>query len=194
MTKENFNRIMAGLEEARRHAAGEDVPGMVIHTVERPEGVARAEIHSRVEFEPNTGCWLWARGYAGNGYGTLGLRGLPREAHRASWVAHNGPIPAGLWVLHRCDTPACVNPSHLFLGTQRENMADCAIKGRIKRRAGPYPKQPFRNRNPMMCSNGHVRTAANTQTFEGGRRTCLDCRRARNRKIATSRKEARATR
>lgn len=51
-------------------------------------------------------------------------------AHRYSWMIANGPIPKGLWVLHKCDTPACINPDHLFLGTCRDNAKDCYRKGR----------------------------------------------------------------
>lgn len=85
-------------------------------------------------------CWLWT-GFANKwGYGLL--RDTRRDddkdrrrcgyfmAHRYSWELHNGPIPEGLWVLHRCDTPACVNPDHLFLGTNQQNIADRHAKGR----------------------------------------------------------------
>jgi hypothetical protein len=54
-------------------------------------------------------------------------------AHRAAWERANGPIPHGLKVLHRCDNPPCVNPEHLFLGTQVDNIKDCFQKGRISR-------------------------------------------------------------
>lgn len=89
-------------------------------------------IENSVEFDPNAGCWLWWRGLNSDGYGSCGIRGFSRKAHRASWEIHKGPIPPGLHVLHRCDTPACVNPDHLFVGTHFDNMSDAARKGRLK--------------------------------------------------------------
>ena len=80
--------------------------------------------------EPNSGCWIWL-GYGDkNGYGTFYPRGERWKAHRYSWTIHNGPIPDGLMVCHRCDVPACVNPTHLFLGTQQDNISDCILKNR----------------------------------------------------------------
>lgn len=75
-------------------------------------------------------CWLWIASTRGKGYGAFGADGKNQYAHRASWEIHYGPIPDGLWVLHHCDTPACVNPQHLFLGTNADNMQDCVAKGR----------------------------------------------------------------
>jgi HNH endonuclease len=83
-------------------------------------------------------CWLWTAGTRGHGYGLF--RAVPGEtmkmAHRFSWELANGPIPEGVGVLHNCpdgDNPLCVNPAHLFLGTQIDNMRDCSEKGRMPR-------------------------------------------------------------
>jgi hypothetical protein len=71
-------------------------------------------------------CWYWVGFRNHLGYGVLGRH----RAHRASWRLHIGPIPAGLMVLHSCDVRCCVNPEHLFLGTQTDNMRDMVAKGR----------------------------------------------------------------
>lgn len=78
-------------------------------------------------------CWEWRGSRGVSGYGCVELPETRRlvGAHRASWILHFGSIPDGLFVLHRCDNPPCVNPHHLFLGTHEDNMADASVKGRI---------------------------------------------------------------
>lgn len=79
-------------------------------------------------------CWVWTASRRHKGYGafayTIDGKIHHDRAHRFSYEIHNGPIPVGMFVLHRCDNPACVNPSHLFLGTAKDNVDDMMSKGR----------------------------------------------------------------
>ena len=80
-------------------------------------------------------CWLWSGTMTrASGYGELVYRGEKHRAHRLAYELHNGPIPAGLCVLHKCDVPHCVNPRHLFIGTNLDNVRDRDDKGRGLRR------------------------------------------------------------
>lgn len=83
--------------------------------------------------QSSCGCWIWEGSKDGGGYGMIStVRGhAPAKAHRISWEMRNGPIPEWMVVCHKCDTPACVNPEHLFLGTQKDNVRDCVAKGRL---------------------------------------------------------------
>ena len=78
------------------------------------------------------GCWEWQGGIGKHWYGQFDFRFACR-AHRAAWILTYGNIPNDLQVLHRCDNKRCVRPSHLFLGTQKDNVVDCVNKGRISR-------------------------------------------------------------
>jgi hypothetical protein len=80
--------------------------------------------------EPMSGCWLWVNRTDKVGYGKFQRNGTQRLAHRVSWGLFRGEIPEGMWILHRCDNPSCVNPDHLFLGTVQDNHDDMRAKGR----------------------------------------------------------------
>ena len=92
-----------------------------------------ALVRFQEQYSPVTesGCWLW------NGSTKYGMftidDGSMIGAHRASWILHKGEIPSGLFVCHKCDIPCCVNPDHLFLGTQSDNLKDMFAKNRADR-------------------------------------------------------------
>lgn len=80
--------------------------------------------------DSDDGCWEWTASRYVSGYGGVRWHGEMRYAHRLAWELENGSIPEGKWILHRCDTPSCCRPSHLFLGDARTNVDDKLAKGR----------------------------------------------------------------
>lgn len=99
--------------------------------------------------EPNSGCWLWDG--PGGQYGALGKQ----QAHRISYRIHQGAIPPGGWVLHSCDTPGCVNPDHLRVGSPKDNSTDMVARGRVGR------KRPVKERfaHHGLMTHGELRQA-----------------------------------
>ena len=86
---------------------------------------------ANVEMIPFAGCWLWTGAIKKDGYGAFQVGWREQErTHRVAWQVFRGPIPSEQLVLHRCDVRSCVNPEHLFLGTNDDNMADMVAKGR----------------------------------------------------------------
>lgn len=101
----------------------------------------------RVQMVTETGCWIYEGTHDGRGYAHISTKRAksPAKGHRVSYEHHYGPIKDGLFVCHKCDTPSCVNPHHLFLGTQADNMQDAKSKGRLPDRTGQSrgEKNPF---------------------------------------------------
>lgn len=79
----------------------------------------------------DNGCHIWGGVVSTHGYGVISVKSLRFHAHRASMVAQHGPVPPEMVVCHKCDVRNCINPDHLFVGTQSDNMKDASRKGRI---------------------------------------------------------------
>ena len=118
-------------------------------------------------------CWPWAGFTNKRGYGIIRINERNQRTHRVAYALVCGPILNGLCVLHRCDNPPCVNPAHLFLGTQADNVADMTRKGR--RRGKP---------SATHCLRGHTLAPGNLIRWKARphHRDCLTCHRERMRR------------
>ena len=99
----------------------------------KPMQITKERIEAKVERIPEAGCWIWMGSSQVRGYGEIISNNRKYLAHRASYEAFVGQIPKGMYVCHACDNVACVNPNHLFLGTQKQNLQDMKTKGRSTR-------------------------------------------------------------
>jgi len=116
------------------------------------------------------GCWLWmrARCEARGGYGIVNFNKKMWKAHRLAWFLTHGPIPEGKYVLHSCDNPPCVNPAHLRVGTQSDNMQDMHARGRH-----PSPGQPSGERHAMAKLRDEEVRTIHQRLKEGEKQTDL---------------------
>lgn len=110
------------------------------------------------KFTVGDNCWEWQDSKCDFGYGFFGIKGKIFRAHRVSFLIFRGEIPNGLCVLHKCDNPKCVRPSHLFLGTRSDNVMDMIKKGRNRAISGK--DHPF-VKNPGLAPRG-LKNGANT--------------------------------
>lgn len=96
----------------------------------------KERLNKFIKIDDEKKCWLWVGGKNRKGYGSIHFNGKNRIAHRMSYELYVGEIPCGVLVCHHCDTPSCVNPEHLFLGTDLDNSNDKFSKGRHKSSPG----------------------------------------------------------
>lgn len=122
----------------------------------------------RLSRRQKNGCLSWAGSVQKSGYGEILVGGKKRRVHRVAYEAVFGPIPDGMVICHICDNPLCINPRHLVAATQRENIRDASVKGRMKREVKTH------------CVAGHKFDSDNTYIYRG-RRECKQCQLRRGR-------------
>lgn len=133
-----------------------------------PESI-RAKIWERSIPEPNSGCWLWLGATKGRGYGHLHIDRKFVGAHRASFIAYNGPLSEYERALHTCDNPLCVNPDHLKPGTSQQNTDDCKRRGRFRTgRVGRTRPPLTQEEKERICAEPRVRGSGRKLAAEMG--------------------------
>lgn len=141
-----------------------------------------ARFWDKVSVAGEADCWEWTASRYHTGYGRMRVTSSTGTAHnitahRLSWIMHVGPIPSGRVLCHRCDNRACVNPKHLFLGTQHDNIHDAIKKGRAR------PTFRYVGR----CRKGHAYTPENV-ILHNGYEECRQCKSDSDRRYHEQRK------
>lgn len=122
-----------------------------------------AEFWSNVQIADEDSCWLWTRALSDAGYGKVWWDDEVRYTHRVAYELERGEITAGLCVCHSCDTPRCVNPAHLWLGTKGDNNADANAKGRSSGGSSPGEMNPVARLTASIVRVIRKRVAAGEQ-------------------------------
>jgi hypothetical protein len=162
--------------------------------LERGVGIGTLPLSSFLGHWSTRSCLEWVGLTRGGGYGVVEVlaHGRVRRkrvgAHRRAWILTYGPIPAGMLVCHRCDNPPCVEPTHLFLGTPKDNVRDCMAKGRF---VGLDKVRWTGSGNAGRCKKGHELTLRYKDKKLGVRMRCEPCERARAKNGYWRRLEAR---
>lgn len=151
-------------QEEKPLSTREEEQGRKVSLGEKKAMAPEDRFHYYYIKRPN-GCWEWIGAKSSLGYGHLKIRGRLVIASRFSFELHKGPIPEGLLACHSCDNKWCVNPDHLFVGTQQDNCLDMCGKGR----------HWAQNKTPVThCVRGHEYVTENIK-WQKGHRVCRQC-------------------
>ena len=132
---------------------------------------AKLHLEERIEILPWSGCWIWMLSLT-HDYGKAKLLGQTWRAHRLFWEIYKGDIPINLLILHRCDIKCCVNPGHLYLGSQSDNVGDI-----LARQTPNWGRKVGTN---TVCKYGHTLEGKNVAWDKKGKRYCMRCSSARS--------------
>lgn len=161
--------------------------GVLVHVPLAPPTV-KERLLAKVEVN-EIGCWIWKGKRNPAGYGKIKVQGKEHYAHRVSWEVHRGAIPPKLVIDHQCPNKSCVNPSHLKVTTDAENIRRAHLGRRWpNRKRGPAKKPPIR-----FCKRDHEFTEQNTRiAWQNGkpRRVCRECAKLNQRRYRAAAKES----